>query len=56
MRRVKACTNSYDVMKNEADRSAQSLGIVPKFEEEINHWVKRHFDELGQDERIQDAE
>ncbi len=38
-------------MKNEADHLVQSWGIVPKFEEKRNHWVKRHFD----DERIQDA-
>ncbi len=43
-------------MKNEADHLAQSWGIVPKFEEKRNRWVKRHFDELSQDERIQDAE
>ncbi len=43
-------------MKNEADHLAQSRGIVPKFEEKRNRWVKRHFDELSEDERIQDAE
>lgn len=54
--KLKSLRNSYDEMKIEANRLAQSWGIEPKFERKRNRWVKKHFDELSQDERIQNAE
>lgn len=48
--------NDFDEMKSSAAQLANAWGVNTQFEEKRNRKVKKHFDELCQDERLTNSE